>query len=92
MSRHKTITIYYRMSNNAGRDTAESCVDLTMLAGIADDVLQNGSSSGYVTPNSRKAYLYQLLKKLAILHGYKDVRFISAGVKEIEQWQKDTFR
>jgi len=80
------------MINAGGYDTAESCVDLTMLKGIADDVLQNGSSSGYLNPHSKKGYLHHLLKKLAILHGYKDVRFISAGNMEVEKWARDTFK
>ena len=71
----KKLLITYHMKNRT--EGAESCIELSMLPNIAEDILAKGANSDYVNPGSH-GHVYHLLQKLALIQGYKFDEFCTA--------------
>lgn len=75
----KRLCITYHMYRNYPRkEIAETCITLPMTPAIADDIIQNGEDSKYLSPAmadenmsvSTGGVIYEALCRLAEMQGY----------------------
>jgi len=72
------ICIYYHMTKRSNDKTTETCIDLTMLDEIADDILDKQGDSEMVCKHSGYRNVYDVLHNLARIQGYDDAEFRTA--------------
>jgi len=88
----KRINIYYHMETPD--DIAETCVTLSMLDDIAEDLLNYQNHSKHVAEYKNPALngsVHKILVELSKIQGHTFNRFVMAENEVTARWQKNTF-